>query len=62
MPIASSLFTVHLMDGLEGLRELVTRVQGTGDGIVLVGEVGVTSHFGDVLRKGRVPSRIEPTL
>jgi hypothetical protein len=47
-------------DGLEGLRELVSRVQGTGEGIVLVGSVGVTSHLGDVLRKGRVPSRIEP--
>jgi hypothetical protein len=47
-------------DGLEGLRELISRVKGTGQGIVLVGSVGVTSHFGDVLRKGRVPSRIEP--
>lgn len=46
--------------GLEGLRELVSRVRGTGEGIVLVGSVGVTSHFGDVLRKGRIPSRIEP--
>jgi hypothetical protein len=26
----------------------------------LLGDVGVTSHFGDVLRRARIPSRIEP--
>src|SRR5262249_36220669 len=45
--------------GLEELRALVAHVQGSEDGIVLIGSVGVTSHFGDVLRKARVPSRIE---
>jgi hypothetical protein len=46
-------------DGLEALRSLVSQVEGTGDGIVLVGSVGVTSHLGDVLRRARIPSRIE---
>jgi hypothetical protein len=46
-------------DGLERLRELVSLVEGTGDGIVLVGDVGVTSHFGDILRKACIPSRVE---
>lgn len=46
--------------GLESLRELVSRIQGTDEGIVLIGDVGVTSHFGDVLRKASVPSHIEP--
>jgi hypothetical protein len=46
-------------DGLEELRSLVERVHGTGEGVVLVGSVGLTSHFGDVLRRAKVPSRIE---
>jgi hypothetical protein len=45
--------------GLEALRELAASVEGTGEGIVLVGQVGVTSHFGDVLRRAQIPSRIE---
>ena len=45
--------------GIEALRELIARLEGTGEGIVLVGRVGVTSHFGDLLRRARIPSRIE---
>lgn len=45
--------------GLEVLRQLVGVVQGTGEGIILVGEVGVTSHLGDILRRARIPSWIE---
>ena len=45
--------------GLESLRALVERVQGTDEGIVLVGFVGITSHFGDILRRAGVPSRLE---
>ncbi len=48
-------------DGLEALRELIDLAVASGEGIVLVGDVGVTSHFGDVLRRARVPSYIEPT-
>ncbi|HSR68976.1 MAG TPA: hypothetical protein VLU25_13645 [Acidobacteriota bacterium] len=44
--------------GLEELRELIEQVRGTGEGIVLEGHIGVTSHFGDVLRKAEVPSRL----
>jgi hypothetical protein len=50
-------FDVH--EGLEALRALVQRVAGSDDGIVLVGHVGVTSHFGDILRKAAIASRIE---
>lgn len=46
--------------GLDELRELISRVQGTGDGIILLGNVGVTSHFGDLLRRAGIPSQIEP--
>jgi hypothetical protein len=45
--------------GLEPLRTLAERLRGTEDGIVLVGRVGLTSHFGDILRRARVPSRID---
>jgi hypothetical protein len=46
-------------DGLEALRRLLDRVGGSHIGVVLVGEVGLASHMGDLLRKAGVPSRIE---
>lgn len=46
--------------GIDSLRGLISRVEGTGDGIIVVGEVGVTSHLGDLLRRAKIPSRIEP--
>lgn len=50
-----------VQDGLSALRTLVEEVQGTGEGIVVRGSVGITSHVGDLLRKARIPSRIAPT-
>jgi hypothetical protein len=47
--------------GLEELRNLISTIQGTEEGIILVGDVGITSHFGDVLRRAEIPSMIEPT-
>jgi hypothetical protein len=47
--------------GLEALRALVQKIEGTAEGVVLVGDVGVTSHFGDVLRRAQIPSYIENT-
>ena len=43
--------------GIGALREVIANAGS--DGVVLVGQIGVTSHFGDVLRRARVPSRIE---
>lgn len=44
--------------GIDKLRELIAGyVPGTG--ITLVGNVGITSHFGDLLRKAQVPSKID---
>jgi hypothetical protein len=57
--VASEEHRFDVTHGLEELRDLVALVQGTSDGIVLLGSVGLTSHFGDVLRKARIPSRIE---
>jgi hypothetical protein len=45
--------------GIDALRELIKTVDGSGEGIVLVGRIGITSHFGDLLRRARIPSRIE---
>ncbi|MBI3409416.1 MAG: hypothetical protein HY040_13830 [Planctomycetes bacterium] len=47
-------------DGLEALYRLVEKVKGRGIGIQLLGQVGVTSHMGDLLRRERIPSRIVP--
>lgn len=45
--------------GLEALRKLVLEIQGNNIGIKLIGNVGITSHFGDVLRQHDIPSFIE---
>ncbi|MDT5158841.1 MAG: hypothetical protein QOH51_3198 [Acidobacteriota bacterium] len=45
--------------GIDELRALIARVRGKGEGIILLGHVGVTSHLGDLLRKAEIPSRIE---
>lgn len=56
---ASRFHVLETSRGIDALRELIAQVEGQGEGIVLVGHVGVTSHFGDLLRRARVPSRIE---
>ena len=56
---AAHFHRFRVEDGLESLRTLIDSVGATGDGIVLVGAVGVTSHLGDVLRRAAVPSRLE---
>jgi hypothetical protein len=53
-----SFLRFEVKDGLEALRSLVENASQDGLGIALVGDVGVTSHFGDVLRRARVPSFI----
>lgn len=53
-------YPFEVQQGLEALRQLVGRLPaGQNHGVVLIGRVGVTSHFGDILRRARVPSRIE---
>lgn len=44
-------------DGLAVLRELIARV-GDGQGILVKGDVGLTSHIADLLRKAGVASKI----
>lgn len=49
----------NVTTGIDRFREFVADVKNDGDGIILVGSVGVTSHFGDILRRSGVPSRVE---
>jgi hypothetical protein len=49
----------EVAEGIDRFREIVADAKAAGDGIILVGSVGITSHFGDILRRSGVPSRIE---
>lgn len=44
--------------GIDGLRALIAN-HLPGTGITLVGNVGISSHMGDLLRKANIPSRIQ---
>ncbi len=59
---ARLLHSFDVADGIDELRKLIARIEGTGDGVVLLGDVGVTSHMGDLLRRARIPARLEPRL
>jgi hypothetical protein len=48
----------HASSGLEALRGLVSDLRNTKTGVIIVGNVGVTSHLGDVLREAHIPSRL----
>lgn len=49
-------FNVNL--GLEELRKAIQILRNKDIGIELVGNIGITSHFGDLLRQANIPSRI----
>lgn len=44
--------------GLEELRNLIMEIRNTNIGIELVGNIGITSHFGDLLRLSNIPSKL----
>jgi hypothetical protein len=46
----------YVDNGLECLRSLLSQMNLSRKGIRLIGDVGVTSHFGDLLRGFKVPS------
>ncbi len=47
--------------GLNELRKLIESIKNQPLGIKLIGDVGITSHFGDLLRKSKIPSKIQMT-
>lgn len=48
----------HPEAGLDALNELIEHATATGQGIRVVGQVGLTSHVGDLLRKSQVPAQL----
>jgi hypothetical protein len=50
----------ELAQGLEALRERLGTLP-EGAGLMLVGNLGLTSHIADIVRKSRVPARIAPS-
>lgn len=56
---ATQFRSFDVADGIDRFREFVADAKRAGDGIILVGSVGITSHFGDILRRSGVPSRSE---
>lgn len=55
---ASYFHRFDVKNGIEQLRDLISEVQNTDEGIELIGNIGVTSHLGDILRKAQIPSKI----
>ncbi|MGP7795615.1 hypothetical protein [Sphingomonas sp. CLY1604] len=53
----SDWVSFRVSDGLEALRSLLGSLDGD-TGIVLVGQVGVTSHVADLVRKSGSPARV----
>ena len=51
----------HVEMGLESLRDVIKSLKNETVGIELVGNVGITSHFGDLLRQANIPSRMVPS-
>ncbi len=53
---ATEYLEFQVKDGLEELRKLISDIKGTDIGVILVGDVGITSHFGDLLRRAKISS------
>ena len=45
--------------GLESLRNLIKEIENKDIGIELIGNIGITSHFGDLLRLANIPSLLK---
>jgi hypothetical protein len=55
---ASKWYSFKVSRGLEELRNELSQL-GENDGIVLVGQVGLTSHIADIVRKTNKPARLD---
>ncbi|MGN8154368.1 hypothetical protein ACTJK5_19020 [Agrobacterium sp. 22094] len=56
---AASWVKFKTAEGLEALRDMLTKMSD-GQGVLIVGSVGLTSHVADLLRKAKFPARREP--
>jgi hypothetical protein len=52
---------LSVSEGLDALRKRIPEAKARSQGIVLIGNVGITSHFGDLLRKAKIPAKIKRT-
>lgn len=48
--------------GLEELRKTISELSNKNIGIELIGNIGITSHFGDLLRLSKVPSKLRTNV
>lgn len=55
---ASDWIEFNVCSGLERLRELLRHIS-EGQGVRVIGEVGLTSHIADLLRKSKHPARVQ---
>lgn len=55
---ADTFISFPVSNGLEALREKIKSLS-PNTGIKLIGNIGITSHFGDILRKANIPSYLE---
>ncbi|MBZ2174074.1 hypothetical protein K8M07_02230 [Schnuerera sp. xch1] len=46
-------------NGLDALRKIIWDIKGKNIGIELIGNIGITSHFGDLLRLANIPSKLK---
>ena len=46
--------------GVNKLRELIARIEGTNVGVRVIGHVGMTSHIAERLTKAQIPSLRQP--
>nr|MCR5587854.1 hypothetical protein [Lachnospiraceae bacterium] len=59
---ANSYRKFFVEEGLEKLRDLIEEIKDKNIGIELIGDVGICSHFGDVIRQAKIPSFINKTI
>jgi hypothetical protein len=48
----------EVSNGLETLRTFLEQIDRSREGVLLIGHVGLTSHFGDIIRQARIPARL----
>jgi hypothetical protein len=49
----------HPRSGPDRLRDLIAQARECGNGVRVTGQVGLTSHVGDLLRRANVPARLD---
>ena len=51
-------YDFNVNDGLEKLRELISRINSNEEGVKIHGYIGITSHVGDLLRNNKIISKM----